>query len=279
LKQYLTIVIPALNEAKILHSCLKAIGKDFAAKIIVVDSRSSDATCKIAEEWGAEVIQFNWNGHYPKKRNWFLLNHTPKTEWVLFLDADEILSEDFKNELLNTLPHTYMNGFWLNYSIHFMGKKLRGGYPLKKLALFRVGKGLYERIDEDQWSQLDMEIHEHPIIDGRVGKIKSPIDHLDDRGIDHYIAKHEAYAKWETSRFINAQNNLTIRKTWTLKQRIKYMLLDSPFSGLVFFIGSYFLLRGFIDGQRGFKFSLLKMKYFNKIFLNILKIKKINCIK
>lgn len=273
MKLSLTIVIPALNEQRILLSCLNAIGKDFAAKIIVVDSRSSDATCKIAEECGAEVIQFNWNGSYPKKRNWFLLNHTPETEWVLFLDADEIISEHFKNEIRATLPHTSMNGFWLNYSIHFMGKKLKGGYPLKKLALFRVGKGMYERIDEEHWSQLDMEIHEHPIIEGPVGKIKSPIDHLDDRGIDHYKTKHEAYAKWEASRFINAKNNPIIQKSWTWKQRIKYMLMGTPFGGLFFFIGSYFLLHGFVDGQRGLKFSLLKMRYFNQVYRNIQQLK------
>jgi hypothetical protein len=120
-----------------------------------------------------------------------------------------------------------------------------------------------------------MEIHEHPIIEGAIGKIKSPIDHLDDRGIDHYIAKHEAYAQWEASRFINANNYPIIKKSWTWKQRIKYMLMDTPFSGLVFFIGSYFLLRGFIDGYRGLKFSLLKMKYFNQVYSNIQHLKVI----
>ena len=269
----LTIAIPVKNEASNLPDCLNAIGKNLSTNVVLIDSGSTDGTRQLAREWGAEIFDFNWDGKYPKKRNWFLLNHTPQTEWVLFLDADEILSEDFKNELRNTLPHTSMNGFWLNYSIYFMGKTLRGGYPLQKLALFRIGKGLYERIDEDNWSQLDMEIHEHPIIDGPIGKIKSHIDHIDDRGIEHYKSKHEAYAKWEASRFINAKNNPTIRKTWTWKQRIKYILMGTPFSGLVFFIGSYFLLRGFIDGQRGFKFSLLKMRYFNQVYRNIQQLK------
>jgi glycosyltransferase involved in cell wall biosynthesis len=265
-KLNLTIIIPTLNEAKILHSCLDAIGNDFADKVIVVDSGSTDATCKIAEEWGAEVIQFNWNGSYPKKRNWFLLNHTPKSEWVLFLDADEIISDYFKHELRKTLHHTSMNGFWLNYSIHFMGKKLRGGYPLNKLALFCVGKGLYERIDEDHWSHLDMEIHEHPIIDGEVGYIKSQIDHVDDRGFDHYIAKHNEYAKWEALRLMKSKNNPVVRKSWTWKQNLKYSLMSTPFLAPLYFLGAFFLMGGLIDGIRGFKFASLKARYFWKIY-------------
>ena len=266
MKLNLTIVIPALNEAGILHSCLNAIGQYFAEKIILVDSGSTDDTCKIASEWGADVLKFKWDGYYPKKRNWFLLNHKPETDWVLFLDADEIISEYFKNELRATLPHTSMNGFWLNYSIHFMGKKLTGGYPLDKLALFRVGKGLYERIDEDHWSKLDMEIHEHPIIDGTVGHIKSQIDHQDDRDIGHYIAKHREYAKWEASRLMKAKYDFVVRKSWTWKQQIKYTLMSTPFLAPLYFLGAFFFMGGFIDGIRGFKFASLKARYFWKIY-------------
>jgi glycosyltransferase involved in cell wall biosynthesis len=133
-------------------------------------------------EHGVEVVEFRWNGQFPKKRNWFLREHTPKTEWVLFIDADEYLTPEFKEEVRRVLPGTKHAGFWLHYSIYFLGKKLKGGYPLDKLALFRVGAGEYERIEEDHWSDLDMEVHEHPVLEGTVGKIRARIDHPDMRG-------------------------------------------------------------------------------------------------
>ena len=87
----LTIAIPVRNEERNLAVCLQAIGTDFAQRVVVIDSVSTDATAAVAAAHGADVISFHWNGHFPKKRNWFLRHHTPSTEWVLFLDADEIL--------------------------------------------------------------------------------------------------------------------------------------------------------------------------------------------
>src|SRR3954467_1579904 len=134
----LTIAIPVKNEEKNLPKCLEAIGHDLARKVVIIDSGSSDGTKAIAEKWGAEVIDFVWNGNFPKKRNWFLRNHRPKTRWVFFLDADEYLTEDFKNELRHKIgTENRKSGFWLSYTTYFLGKPLKGGYPLRKLALFQ----------------------------------------------------------------------------------------------------------------------------------------------
>jgi hypothetical protein len=157
----------------------------------------------------------------------------------------------------------------LNYTIYFMGRKLKGGYPLNKLALFRVGAGEYERIDENQWSKLDMEIHEHPVIDGKVGKIKSKIDHQDFRGASHYVNKHTEYAAWEAARYLKAIGDPAVSSQWTWKQRLKYRLMRSVWIGPVFFCGSFFLLGGFRDGARGFAFAILKMSYFTLIYCKI----------
>ena len=118
----LTIVIPTKDESESLPSCLQAIGHDFAKRVVVVDSHSTDDTCDLAKAWGAEVIHFQWDGRFPKKRNWFLRNHTPATAWVLFLDADEHLTAAFKDELIATLPSTDHVGFWLHYMIYFSGQ-------------------------------------------------------------------------------------------------------------------------------------------------------------
>lgn len=269
----LTIVIPVLNEERNLPGCLSAIGEGFAKKIVLVDSGSSDSTKDIAQAYGVDVIDFSWNGQFPKKRNWFLRNYTPATKWVLFLDADEYLTDSFKVELNEALLKDDKVGYWLNYTIYFLGKKLKGGYPLNKLALFRVGAGEYERIDEKEWSKLDMEIHEHPILDGEIGKIRSKIDHLDFRGVSHYVNKHVEYANWEASRFLTKLNDASIHQKMTWKQKIKYGLMQSPFIGIVYFFGSFLLLGGFRDGARGLSFAILKMAYFTQVYCRIKELK------
>ena len=265
----LTIAIPTKNEEKNLPGCLAAIGQGFARQIVVIDSGSTDKTLQAAKDFGAEIIDFKWDGKFPKKRNWFLTTHTPKTTWVLFLDADEYITDTFKEELRKTLANDDKAGYWLNYTIYFLGKPLRGGYSLQKLALFKVGAGEYERIDEEQWSKLDMEIHEHPLINGKVGIIKSKIDHRDYRGVSHYVTKHNEYSDWEARRYLQNINVNGASKNFTWKQKIKYALVRSPFSGIIYFFASYILLGGFLDGFRGLTFSILKMSYFTQVYCKI----------
>jgi glycosyltransferase involved in cell wall biosynthesis len=265
----LTIAIPVRNENKNLPGCLAAIGKGFAKKVVVIDSASKDNTRQIAEDFGAEVIDFLWDGKFPKKRNWYLRNHTPETKWILFLDADEYINDEFKTELKNALQRDDKVGYWLRYTIHFLGKKLKGGYPLHKLALFKVGNGEYEQIEEDHWSNLDMEVHEHPILNGKTGVLKNKIDHQDFGGISHYIAKHNEYASWEAARFLKTYRNPEIASKWTFKQRLKYRLMRSIFIGPAYFLGSFILLGGFRDGSRGWAFATLKMSYFNEVYCKI----------
>ena len=150
---------------------------------------------EIAESFGARIVPFQWNGQYPKKRNWFLLNDPPIQPWVLFLDADEFVDEIFCDALATAVTKDGIDGYRNTYTNHFLGRPLRHGLAQRKLARFRVGKALYEKIEEDSWSRLDMEIHEHPIIKGRVGEIPVPIDHQDDRGIARFVEKHLDYAR------------------------------------------------------------------------------------
>jgi len=265
----LTIVIPARNEEKNLPGCLAAIGAGFAKDVVVVDSGSTDRTVEIARAGGARTLNFEWNGQFPKKRNWFLRNHPPETQWVMFLDADEYLTETFKAELRRALADSRKVGYWLYYSVHFLGKELKAGYPLRKLALFRTGAGEYEKIEEDHWSQLDMEVHEHPVLSGEIGQIRSKIAHQDFRGVSHYITKHNDYSSWEAHRFLASAGNQAERGTWTWKQRAKYRLMRTPWIGPIYFLGAYLVLGGFRDGSRGLAFALLKMAYFTQIHCKI----------
>jgi len=271
MRQNLTVIFPVLNEEANLPQALNALGSDFARRVVVIDSGSTDRTCAIAREHGAEVIHFKWDGRFPKKRNWFLREHTPSTEWVLFLDADEWLTDAFKAEVCVALPDSPHAGYWLNYTIYFEGHPLKGGYPLKKLALFRVGTGEYERIDEDHWSALDMEIHEHPVLNGSTGVIRAKIDHRDLRGLDHWKRKHAEYAAWEARRYWAMQDNAAVQQSWSIRQKLKYRLMGSRWLAPIYFVGSLILLGGWKDGWRGVQWAWMKADYFNRVSRQILR--------
>ncbi len=262
-----SIVIPVRNEEANLDRCLAAL-KRFD-DVIILDSASVDRTCDIALEHGARVLQFLWDGRYPKKRNWFLLNHTPRYPWVLFLDADEFVTEEFCSALLRAIEKTDHVGFWLNYSTYFLGKRLKYGIAQRKLALFRVGAGLYERIDEDRWSNLDMEVHEHPVLSGTVGEIAAPIDHRDDRGIVKFIDRHRDYAQWEARRYHRIHSDGLTIVSMTRRQKIKYKYIKYWWYPFAYGAAQYILKRGIFDGYAGFSYAFYKIWYFYTVRLLI----------
>ena len=281
-----TVVIPVKNEAKNLLSCIEAVCG--LGPVVVVDSGSTDGTQQIARGAGADVLNFEWDGQFPKKRNWTLRNYGFKTEWVLFLDADEFVSSAFIDEVNAAIANTQHVGFWLNFSNYFMGQQLKGGDPFRKLALFRVGAGEYEKIDEDNWSHLDMEVHEHPVLSGPVGEIETPIQHNDFRGLKHYIAKHNEYSSWEAKRYLrlvrqreqalqrsvlNHQSSQQSCAEWeglTDRQKKKYRNLAKWWFAPAYFLMSYVVKKGFLDGRVGLHFALMKAIYFYQIRMKIL---------
>lgn len=260
-----TVCIPVRNEERNLPSCLASLEGRFD-EIVIVDSGSTDTSRQIAEVAGAKVVDFVWAGQFPKKRNWTLRNHDFKTPWVLFLDADERVTAAFVDELHGVLSHTPHVGFWVCFDNWFMGRALRHGDVFRKLALFRVGAGEYERLPEDHWSHLDMEVHEHPVLDGTTGEIAARMEHHDDQDRRRYLDKHQAYASWEARRYCwlkeageNEWSKLTRR------QRFKYRHLSKWWLGWLYWSMAYVWKRGFLDGRAGFVFNFLKRRYFSEI--------------
>ncbi len=262
-----TVAIPVKNEEANLASCLQRLSR--FAEIVVIDSGSTDATREIAESYGARVIDFRWDGHYPKKRNWFLLNDPPTQPWVLFLDADEFVDDTFCNALAEATKKDGIDGYWLTYTNYFLGHPLRHGLAQRKLALFRTGKALYEKIEEDSWSRLDMEIHEHPIVEGEVREISAPIDHQDDKGIARFLEKHLEYARWEARRFGKLQSDPAAWETLTDRQRFKYRHLAKWWYPGFYFLFTYIAKLGLLDGGPGFHYAAYKAWYFRTIRLLI----------
>lgn len=259
-----TVVVPVKNEEANITACLNAL-KRFVS-VLVVDSASTDQTVSLAESLGATVIQFEWNGQFPKKRNWVLQNHTFETDWVIFIDADEMVDDAFCDALKAEIAQSSHSGFWINYTNYFMGRRLRFGVPQRKLACFKTGAGAYERIEEDNWSSLDMEVHEHPILSGSIGEIKAPIDHRDFRGVARFLERHVDYAKWESSRYLHLRDSLKSGEVaLTFRQKIKYGSIAQFWFASLYFLYTYIGKLGILDGRAGYQYASYKKWYFQTV--------------
>ena len=131
----LTVIIPVYNEEVNLPECLACL-TEIKHKVIV-DSGSTDRTQEIARAAGCQILNFKWDGHFPKKRNWAMRNCGVMTPWVMFLDADERMTDAVKRELLETLPQTKHDCFRVVLDNWFMGRMLRHGDPMQKTAIVR----------------------------------------------------------------------------------------------------------------------------------------------
>ena len=258
-----TVILPVRREPGQVADVLPLLGA--FERVIVVESADDPVTRELAGRHGADFRVFSWTGGYPKKRTWAARTCDVTTPWILFLDADERPTPGFVNELRRTLQRTDAKGFWLAYDTVFLGRRLRFGIPQRKLALMRTGAGAYEAINDPGWTDLDMEVHEHLVIDGTVGVIRAPLVHLDCKTIDAYVRRHNTYATWEARRYAALFNTPEQWQKLTFRQRVKYRLVGSPVFPPLYFVLQYFLRLGFLDGAAGARFALLKSGYFAEV--------------
>src|SRR5207237_7626383 len=132
-------------------------------EVYVVDSASADDTVSIAHSYGAKVVQFHYAGGWPKKRQWAMDTLPLSFEWVLLLDADEVLTPELCEEIQLAIENHEVNGYYIALKVHFLGRRLRhSGARFWKLSLFRKALGRYEcRLENQDGSMADMEVHEH----------------------------------------------------------------------------------------------------------------------
>ena len=170
----MTVLVPTLNEAKNLPRCLDHLR--WADEVVLIDSNSTDATRDIAEAYGARVINFTWNGQWPKKRNWALQHAELKHPWLLMVDADEWIVPELAEEIRQAIQTDRYVGYWVNRRFIFMGRWIRhcGYYPSWNLRLLKRGCGEFEKLTQvaDTGSG-DNEVHEHVVANGPVGRLGS----------------------------------------------------------------------------------------------------------
>jgi glycosyltransferase involved in cell wall biosynthesis len=252
-----SVIIPTRNEGKNLPRCLEGL-RDIG-EIYVVDSQSSDNTVEIADAHGAKVIQFHYCGGWPKKRQWAVDTLPLAYEWILLLDADEIVTSELAQEIRCAIQNSSVDGYYLCLRMHFLRRVLRhSGAAFWKLSLFRRGKGHYEcRLRNQDSSMADMEVHEHVVVQGPTAKLKNPLLHFNVESLSRYIRKHDEYSNWEAKVWIDREEgpdqlrpslwgNQAQRRRW-LKQRF----MRIPGSSALLFFYKYVLHLGFLDGVPG----------------------------
>ncbi len=260
-----SVLIAARNEEQNLPRCLEPL-QGWADEVVVVDSQSTDRTVEIAEAAGATVLQFHYAGGWPKKRQWALDTFAFRNDWILLLDADEILLPPIKDEIAATVAVGVHDGYWLRFQLHFLGRPLRhGGFDLWKLFLFRKGKGRYERriVGEQTTSMSDIEVHEHVVVDGTVGRLRHPIRHENWNSLFRYIAKHNEYSDWEARVYFEGQHGELEPRLFggtQAQQRrwLKKRLVRLPGFPLMTFLYHYLVRLGFLDGRAGLIYCGLK---------------------
>jgi glycosyltransferase involved in cell wall biosynthesis len=260
-----SLIVPIKNEADNLSRCLQSVR--WADEIFVVDSQSTDGSVAIAQEHGAQVVQFHFNGTWPKKKNWALENLPFRNAWIFILDADEVLPAEAQEEFARVIANAgEIAGYWINRRFMFMGRWLRHSYyPNWNLRLFRHSLGRYEKLTDANTRSGDNEVHEHVIVQGPTGRLRSEMDHYAFPSVEVFVEKHNRYSNWEAR--VSADRRLTGSaaqiRSGPVERRRKLKLLSQhlPFRPLLRFLYIYVWQKGFLDGREGYYFARLHAMY------------------
>lgn len=260
-----SVIVVTKNEAARIAACLRPL-LPRCGEVLVVDSSSQDATRSIANDMGAKVINFHWNGQYPKKRGWCLDNLSLKYDWVFWVDADEIVTDTLLDEIDASLAHNPTEaGFFVTGRYSMGGKILKHGIPNRKIALFHRKRMVFPVVDDlDIPGMGEIEGHYQPICieGGRIGYLKAALVHdaLDDGRAWQF--RHEKYARWEAG--MNQKNAWPVDPVpW--RQSVKQFLRRSRFRGAIVFVVAYILKAGFLDGREGLELARAKRDYYQHI--------------
>jgi glycosyltransferase involved in cell wall biosynthesis len=120
-----SVIIPVRNEACNLPRCLESVRG--AGEIYVIDSGSTDETTDIARSSDAKVVQFHYRGGWPKKRQWAMDTLPLAYDWILLLDADEVLTPELAEEIRRAIQNPRYDGYYIALRMHFLGQVLRHG--------------------------------------------------------------------------------------------------------------------------------------------------------
>jgi glycosyltransferase involved in cell wall biosynthesis len=253
MKVPVSILILARDEEANLPDCLHSVRGWAQEVFVVLDPRTTDRSREVAEARGAKVVEHLFEG-YAAQKNWAIENLPWTTHWILIIDADERVPPDFLRELRAILGQPApFEGYCLRKKFIFYGRWMRHcWYSSWDLRLFQRGKARYE----------ERKVHEHMVVDGRIGYFKAGLIHNDFKDLDAWIAKHNRYATLEAEEAVMGSDGghlegrlfgTRLERRRFLKERVWKRL---PFRPLWLFIYLYFFKLGFLDGRLGLRFCL-----------------------
>lgn len=227
MQEQISACITAGNEERNIRRCLESV--KWADEIIVVDSFSTDRTVEICREYTDRVYKHKWLGYIGQKN---LIKDLAKTPWILFIDADEEISPELKEEILTDFRNgqcTHYAGYEFPRMVYFLGRWISHGdwYPDIKLRLFRKDKGICG----------GKEPHDRTTVNGPVKLLKNHMYHYTYDNITDQLNT------------LNRFSSITA-KGW-YDNNTPFKITDIMFRPFLRFIRGYILKRGFMDGLPG----------------------------
>ncbi len=259
-----SVIVVTRNEAARLPACLAALNA--FDEVLVVDSASTDQTALVAQEWGATVVPFLWDGRYPKKRQ-YCLDHLPtRHDWIFFVDADEIVTPELVQEI-SALPFDCA-GYFIKGRYIWRGCQLKHGMVNNKLVLFDRRKLVFPIIDDlDLTGMGEMEGHYQPVLrpdhrEEKLGQLTQYVLHDAAQSRQEWDARHDRYAQWE--------RGMNERRAWPAdpvpcRQTLKKLFRALPMRGTIVFLYGYVWKCGFLDGSAGYDFARRRAAYYRAI--------------
>lgn len=258
-------MIFTLDEERHLPSCLDALA--WCDDVIVVDSFSTDRTEEIARARGARFLQRRFDG-FGTQRNWALEHGAPVHEWILVLDADERVTPALAVEMAAVLasPLDGVGAFRLRRRFHMWGRWLRHSslYPNWVVRLVHRDRVRYVNRGHAETQDVNGEVRElrHDLIDENL------------KGIDEWFVRQSRYARKEAEHELAEERRVRFR--WSdllssdpLERRasLKRLSWRVPGRPTLYFLYSYVVRRGFLDGRDGLMFSRMKASYQSMIVI------------
>jgi (heptosyl)LPS beta-1,4-glucosyltransferase len=240
----LSVVVVTLDEEERIRACLESVA--WADEVIVVDAESRDKTATIARELTDHVFVRPWPGFAAQKNFGIDQAHG---EWILSLDADEVVSPALREEIQAELAAA---GRHQGYSVPrrnvFWDRWVRHGglYPDWQLRLFRRGRGRF----------VARAVHESVVVDGSVGRLRGHLEHRSYRDVADFLERTDRYTTLAAD-------------DWLAGGRGTRPFADLVVRPLGRFLGMYVWRGGFLDGWRGF---LLAVLYGYYVFMRSAKI-------
>jgi len=258
-----TIIIPAKQESKNIGPCLESLV--WADQVYVVDSHSTDGTVEIAENMGATVVQFDYDGGWPKKKNWAIRNLDIRNDWIFIVDADERVPNVLREEIAATIQNPDFDGYYVRWKFIFLGRWMKHcwnhGWMLR---LIRKGSGEYEDLGMRGEGGWDNEVHENIVVEGKVGRLKNYLLHESNSSLEFWLRKHNEFSTWDARRRRHQLDEgvpsiFTFFSSNPIKRRrfMRALFIRLPGKPLIMFLYLYLFKIGFLDGKAGLYFCAL----------------------